>query len=315
MEKIVMEYVSFGRTNLNVSVMGLGCGGPSRIGQSTGSDEAESVRIIRTALDAGVNFLDTAEAYNTEAIVGNALQGIDRDKVVISTKKSYRKEISPQLVREGVEASLRKLQTDYIDIYSLHGVYAEHYPMLRDEILPTFFDLRAEGKIRFIGVTEMFNDDKTHQMMIDSLPDDLWDVAMIGFNILNQTARDTIFAKTIAQNVAVQIMFAVRRALSQPDKLRASVQTLIELGQLDAAEIDLENPLDFVLAESDATSIVDAAYRFCRYEPGVHVVLSGTGNPAHLQANIDSLCRPPLPEAVVAKLRYIFRNASAVTGQ
>lgn len=310
-----MDYVTFGRTGLNVSVMGLGCGGPSRIGQSTAKSEAESVAIIRRALDAGVNFIDTAEAYGTEGLVGEALRGVDRSKIVISTKKSYRKEISPELVRQGVEASLQKLQTDYIDIYSLHGVNPEHYPMLRDEILPTFHDLRSEGKIRFIGVTEMFNEDKTHQMMIDSFPDDPWDVAMIGFNILNQTARQHVFPGTIQRNVAVQIMFAVRRALSQRDKLIESLQQLIAAGQLDASEVDLENPLQFVLDESDATSMVDAAYRFCRYEPGVHVVLSGTGNPDHLQSNIDSLGKPPLPESVVQKLRHIFRNASDVTGQ
>jgi aryl-alcohol dehydrogenase-like predicted oxidoreductase len=187
--------------------------------------------------------------------------------------------------------------------------------MLRDEILPTFFELRAEGKIRFIGVSEMFNEDKRHQMMVDSLSDDVWDVAMIGFNILNQTARETVFPRTIEQGVAIQIMFAVRRALSQPEKLIAAVQELVDQGQIDPAEVDVQNPLRFVLEESDAVSIVDAAYRFCRYEPGVHVVLSGTGNPAHLQANIDSLCRPPLPDEVVHKLRHIFRNASAVTGQ
>jgi aryl-alcohol dehydrogenase-like predicted oxidoreductase len=295
--------------------MGLGCGGPSRIGQSSAKSEAESIAIIRSALDAGVNLLDTAEAYRTEALVGAALQGVDRTQIVISTKKSYRKEISPALVRAGVETSLKHLRTDYIDIYNLHGVHPDHYPMLRDEILPTFFDLRAEGKIRFIGVSEMFNDDKTHQMLIDSLPDNIWDVAMIGFNILNQTARQQVFPQTMEQNVAVQIMFAVRRVLSQPEKLVAAVQELINVGQVDPTEVDLANPLGFVLEESDATSIVDAAYRFCRYEPGVHVVLSGTGNPAHLQANIDSLCRPPLPDNVVQKLRHLFRNASAVTGQ
>ncbi|MEZ4663516.1 MAG: aldo/keto reductase [Caldilineaceae bacterium] len=187
--------------------------------------------------------------------------------------------------------------------------------MLRDEILPTFSQLRDEGKIRFIGVSEMFNEDKEHQMMVDSFPDDVWDVAMIGFNILNQTARAKVFPGTIKQNVAVQIMFAVRRALSQPDKLRESMQQLVDAGQVDPAEFDADDPLGFVLKESDATSIVDAAYRFCRYEPGVHVVLSGTGNPAHLQSNIDSLCKPPLPEGVVQKLRHLFRNASVVTGQ
>ncbi|RIK44759.1 MAG: aldo/keto reductase [Chloroflexi bacterium] len=310
-----MDYVTFGRTGLQVSVMGLGCGGPSRIGQSSGQDEAASIAIVRQALDAGVNFIDTAEAYRTETMVGAALAGVDRSKVVISTKKSYRKEIIPALVRQGLEESLRRLRTDYVDIYNLHGVSPADYRWLRDEILPTFFQLRDEGKIRFIGVSEMFNDDKTHQMLVDSLPDDVWDVVMVGFNILNQTARDKVFAQTQAQNVAVQIMFAVRRALSQRDKLVEALQILIDAGQLDPAEVDLNNPLGFVLEESDAASLVDAAYRFCRYEPGVHVVLSGTGNPAHLQANIESLSRPPLPEPVVQKLRYIFRNASAVTGQ
>lgn len=310
-----MDYVTFGRTGLQVSVMGLGCGGPSRLGQSTAKSEADSIAIIRHAVEAGVNFIDTAEAYHTEALVGKALAGMKRDQLVISTKKSYRKEISPALLRAGVETSLQQLQTDYIDIYNLHGVAQADYPMLRDEILPVFAQLRTEGKIRFIGVSEMFGEDKVHQMLLDSLPDDPWDVAMIGFNILNQTARQQVFPQTMAQNVAVQIMFAVRRALSQPEKLVAAVQELINVGQLDPAEIDLANPLGFVLAESDATSIVDAAYRFCRYEPGVHVVLSGTGDLAHLQANIASLCRPPLPEGVVQKLRHIFRNASAVTGQ
>jgi len=310
-----MDYVTFGRTGLRVSVMGLGCGGPSRLGQSTAKSEADSIAIIRHAVEAGVNFIDTAEAYHTEGLVGKALNGVARDQVVISTKKSYRKEISPALLRTGVETSLQQLQTDYIDIYNLHGVAAADYPMLRDEILPVFAQLRTEGKIRFIGVSEMFGEDKVHQMLLDSLPDDPWDVAMIGFNILNQTARQQIFPQTMRQNVAVQIMFAVRRALSQPEKLVAAVQELINVGQLDPAEIDLANPLGFVLAESDATSVVDAAYRFCRYEPGVHVVLSGTGDLAHLQANIASLCRPPLPEGVVQKLRHIFRNASAVTGQ
>ncbi len=312
-----MDYTTFGRTGLNVSVMGLGCGGPSRIGQSAEKSDAESIAIIHQALAAGVNFIDTAEAYRTETLVGAALKskGVARDKIVISTKKSYRREISPALVREGLEASLKRLGTDYIDIYNLHGVGPLDYARLRDEILPAFFQLRAEGKIRFIGVSEMFNDDKTHQMLRDSLPDDVWDVVMVGFNILNQTAREQVFPQTVAQDVAVQIMFAVRRTLSQPEKLVAALQTLIDQGQLDPTEVDMDNPLGFVFEESDATSLVDAAYRFCRYEPGVHVVLSGTGNPDHLQANIDSLCRPPLPEGVGQKLRHIFRHARAVTGQ
>lgn len=310
-----MDYTTFGRTGLHVSVMGLGSGGPSRIGQRTDRTEAESIAIIREAVDEGVNFIDTAEAYGTEPLVGEALQGIDRESIVISTKKSYRDEISPSLVRRGLEDSLRHLKTEYVDIYNLHGVVPADYARLRDEILPVFFQLRDEGKIRFVGVSELFGEDKKHQMLEESLRDDVWDVVMVGFNILNQTARDTVFPITQSQDVAVQIMFAVRRALSQRDRLVTALQELVDAGQLDPSEVDLSNPLAWVLDESDATSLVDASYRFCRYEPGVHVVLSGTGNLEHLRANIESLSRPPLPEAVVRKLRHIFRNASAVTGQ
>ena len=309
-----MDYVTFGRTGLNVSVMGLGCGGPSRIGISADKSEAESVDIVRRALDAGVNFIDTAEGYGTEGIVGKAIIRVPRDQVIISSKKSCNQEISPALVRQSIEVSLSRLRTDYIDVYNLHGVRPSQYVMLRDEILPTFVDLKNEGKIRFIGVSELFNVDMTHQMLLQSLPEDPWDVVMVGFNILNQSARD-LFHQTLEKNVAVQIMFAVRRVLSQPENLREAVQTLIEIGQIEADEIDIGDPLGFVLKESDATSVVDAAYRFCRYEPGVHVVLSGTGNPDHLQSNIDSLCRPPLPDPVVQKLRHIFRHTDAITGQ
>jgi len=309
-----MDYVTFGRTGLNVSVMGLGCGGPSRIGMSADKSEAESVDIVRRALDAGVNFIDTAEGYGTEGIVGKGIVSVPRDQVIISSKKSCSQKISPALVRQSIEVSLSRLRTDYIDVYNLHGVRPSQYVMLRDEILPTFVDLKNEGKIRFIGVSELFNVDMTHQMLLQSLPEDPWDVVMVGFNILNQSARD-LFQQTLEKNVAVQIMFAVRRVLSQPENLREAVQTLIEIGQIEADEIDIGDPLGFVLKESDATSVVDAAYRFCRYEPGVHVVLSGTGNPDHLQSNIDSLCRPPLPDPVVQKLRHIFRHTDAITGQ
>ena len=308
-----MDYIRFGRTELNVSVMGLGCGGPSRIGLSTDKKESESVSIIRRAFDAGINFVDTSEVYKTEGFIGEALQEVGRDKIVVSTKINYRGEFSPTRLREGLEGSLKRLNTDYIDIYNLHGVNPEDYAYLRNEILPTFEDLRNEGKIRFIGVTEMFGEDTHHEMLHLSLPDDFFDVVMVGFNILNQSARN-IFKLTQEKDVAVQLMYAVRRALSRPDILIKSIQTLIDECQLSPDDLDMEDPLGFVLEESDATSIVDAAYRFCRHEPGVHVVLSGTGNPAHLKSNIESLNRGPLPDALVEKLRRIFQHATAVNG-
>jgi L-galactose dehydrogenase len=154
-----------------------------------------------------------------------------------------------------------------------------------------------------------------HLMLQDALKDDVWDVMMVGFNLLNQTARETVLQPAMQQDVGILIMFAVRLALSRPERLRETLAQLIEQGQVDPADVDLDNPLSFAIGGSGGVDLPDVAYRFCNYEPGVHVTLSGTGNPAHLQANIDSFSRPPLPDAVVQRLKHIFRNSDSVTGQ
>ena len=81
-----MEYVTLGRTGLRVSIAGLGCGGFSRLGLGTGKSSAEAVALVRQALDMGVNLLDTAAAYGTEAVVGEAIKHVRREDVVIATK-------------------------------------------------------------------------------------------------------------------------------------------------------------------------------------------------------------------------------------
>ncbi len=310
-----MEYRTLGRTGLNVSVLGLGAGGPSRLGQRDDvNTEAESAAILQRGFDAGINFIDTAEAYKTEHIVGLALQGRDRDSIVISTKKRMgNNRIDPAEVEPALEESLRKLGTDHIDVYHLHGVAPDVYDYALNEIVPVLQTMQQAGKIRYIGITEAWNSDLQHETLIQAIKDDVWDVMMVGFNVLNQTARDTVLAPAIEKNTGILIMFAIRLALSREDRLLETVQSLIEQGQLDPADIDVENPLGFVLEE--APTIPDAAYRFCREEPGTHVILSGTGNPAHLQANIETFDRPPLSAPVIERLKHIFRNVDSVSGQ
>jgi aryl-alcohol dehydrogenase-like predicted oxidoreductase len=309
-----MQKVTLGRTGLEVTVMGLGCGGPSRVGKSTGKTEAESVYVVRQALDAGINFIDTAEAYGTEEIVGWAIRGLDRSSLVLSTKKRTRHQITPQGVQESLEASLRRLGTDYVDVYHLHGVVLEDYPYLLSEIVPVMQRLRDQGKLRFLGITELFGPDPQHAMLQRALHDDVWDVMMVGFNILNQSARERVFARTTEKEIGVLIMFAVRRALSRPERLAEVIEELVEKGQLDPQDIDREDPLGFLVHEGGAVSVMDAAYRFCRYEPGTHVILSGTGNPDHLRANVESFYRPPLPAEDRRRLEHIFRRVDSVSG-
>ena len=315
-----MQTTILGRTNLTVSRMGLGAGGHSRIGRNVGLTDAQSADLVRHALDHSVNFIDTAEGYGTEAIIGQALQGRDRTSVVLSTKKSTRHEqVTPDALRASLDQSLKHLGTDYIDLYNLHGVVPQDYAYLVNDIYPALQKAQQQGKIRFVGLSEMFNEDFEHTMLQQALADDLWDVLMVGFNLLNQTARANVFAQAITQNVGIQIMFAVRKALSNPDNLREFTDALVKKGQIDPADLRLSSGRsldafpDFLLSE--APSLPDAAYRFCRDEPGVHVVLSGTGNAAHLNANLASFARPPLTQETRNRLIHIFRRVNSTTGQ
>ena len=310
-----MDYTILGRTGLKVSKMGVGCGGPSRVGQRTGKTMEESIAIIDHALKSGINFIDTAEVYKTEKIVGKAIENHERENLVISTKKSTWRNIQPSNLKKSVERSLRNLGTEYIDIYHLHGVILQDYEFLKSEIAPLLLEMRDQGIIRFIGITERFNSDPQHSMLRRALEDDIWDVMMVGFNILNQSARERVLVKAIEKEIGILVMFAVRLALSKPQRLKECIDELIEKKQIESFEIENDNPLGFLLHERGAVSIVDAAYRFCRSEPGIHVILSGTGNMVHLQANIKSFLRPPLPHEDLTRLKKIFRKVDSISGQ
>jgi len=286
-----MEYTTLGRTGLKVSVMGIGCGGPSRIGQTAGISEEESVAIVKHGLNSGINFIDTAEVYRTEKIVGKAIKDFNREDLVISTKKSTWGNISPRDVLKSFERSLNNLGTDYVDIYHLHGVILQDYDHLYAEIVPTLLEMRDQGRIRHLGITERFNPDPNHSMLQRALQHDEWDVMMVGFNILNQSARGRVLKKAIEDNIGILIMFAVRLALSRPKRLKECIRELIKANQIKPSEIDVDNPLGFLVQNGGVENIVDAAYRFCRYEPGTHVILSGTGNLDHLKENIQSILK------------------------
>jgi aryl-alcohol dehydrogenase-like predicted oxidoreductase len=316
-----MDYVTLGRTQLRVSVMGLGCGGHSRLGLATGKTEAEAENIVREALALGVNFIDTAEAYGTEEVVGRALAGTAREQVVLSTKAGVgwkeRRSTGAEL-KERAEASLRRLRTDYLDVYHLHGVSADDYPYAQAELVPALQALQAEGKIRFPGITEQFINDPGHRMLALALADGWCDVVMVGFSLLNQSARERVLADTRRQNIGTLCMFAVRRALSQPEALRSlmadlAARDLID-SQIDSQAFDPADPLGFLTADGLASSVPDAAYRFCRWEPGMDVVLSGTGNVDHLEANAASLLRPALPDATIERLRHLFARVDSISG-
>ena len=312
-----MEQVILGRTGLRVGVMGLGAGGHSRLGQARGKSESDSIAVVRRALELGANLIDTAEAYGTEPIVGQALQGVPRDSYVLSTKKSPRTKerlISGDELIAGVDASLQRLGVEYLDIFHMHGVKVHEYEHVRSEHIPALLKLRDQGKIRWIGITESFSEDPTHQGLLAAMQDDVWDVMMIGFNLLNQSARELLLPHTQAKQIGTLCMFAVRRALTQPDAVKEVVDQLVAEGKIDLNGYNADAPLDFLTASGIASSLAEAAYRYCRHEPGIDVVLSGTGSIEHLEENARSLQMPPLPPAAVARVNQLFAGVDSVSG-
>jgi aryl-alcohol dehydrogenase-like predicted oxidoreductase len=222
---------------------------------------------------------------------------------------------TPDDVQHGLEESLKRLGTDCVEIYHLHGVLAEQYEYAHEQLVPALLKLREQGKIRFLGVTEAFARDTAHHMMSRAVLDDCWDVVMVGFNILNQSARERVFVHTRSKDIGVLNMFAVRDALSQPAKLQQAFAELVRQGAVEPDEVDLNEPLAFLTRDGAAHSLPDAAYRFCREEPGIHVVLSGTGNVRHLEENVASILRPPLPPEVRRRLIQMFAGVDTVSGQ
>lgn len=148
-----------GQQGLEVSAIGLGCMGMSHA--YVGSDEAESIRTVHRALELGCNFLDTAEVYGpftNEELLGRALAG-RREEAIIATKFGFAignsdrngTDSRPEHIREVVEASLRRLQTDYIDLLYQHRVD----PLVPiEDVAGTVGDLVREGKVRFFGLSE-----------------------------------------------------------------------------------------------------------------------------------------------------------------
>jgi aryl-alcohol dehydrogenase-like predicted oxidoreductase len=310
-----MDYVTLGRTGLQVSVAGLGCGGFSQLGLAQGKSEADAIAIIRQAIELGVNLFDTAAAYGTEGVLGRAIKSVRREEVVVCTKAPFsfsNPHSTPKGIVASLDKSLRQLDTDHIDVYQLHGVPPVAYDHALNDLAPVLLREKEKGKFRHLGITETAPHDPEHQTLNRAAQDGVWDVVMVGFHMMHQNARDRVFPLTRANRVGTLLMFAVRNIFSQPERLRVTVHDLAAAGEVPQWLADSADPLGFLIHPAGASAIPDAAYRFVRHEPGVDVVLFGTGDPEHLRTNIASILKPPLPEADRAQLLALFGHLVGV---
>ena len=307
-----MKYRTLGRTGLKVSIMGIGGGGPTQLGQKTGVGQAGVNRLVRRALDLGINFFDTAAAYGeSETILGTALEGIPRDEYVLATKfhahRGKDELVSPGDVVDSVTRSLQRLQVDYVDILQWHGVRPHHYGDAIPKLWPTVEKLKEQGLFRFIGISETYAEDHKHEMFAQALADDLFDTAMVGYNLLSPTPEHEILPKCAKLNVGVICMVAVRRALARAEVLKERIAYAKAKGLIAPDALDDEDPLGW-LVTGDVTSLPAAGYKYVNAHPAMGVVLSGTANVDHLEENVNAILGPPLPDEHMARLRSVFGN-------
>ena len=317
-----MQYRSLGRTGLQVSLAALGTGGPSQLGQSSGLVPSQQTELVRKALDLGINLFDTSVLYgHSEEILGRALAGIPRDSYILSTKwghattwspqgmglKDGEIEKDPQALARSVEQSLQRLKTDSIDIMNFHGLRPDQYSLVVDRFAPVMKRLQEQGKIRFIGMTERFIADPTHEtaaMAIRTDPD-LWDTVMLKYGILNQVARKEVFPLALKNNIGVINMAAVRIKLPDPTLLQELMSQWKQRGLIPHDSLPDMNPLDWLI-HNEVTSVIHAGYRFAADHPAVSTVLTGTANVDHLLQNTQALDAPPLPESDKQRLVDLF---------
>jgi L-galactose dehydrogenase len=151
-------------------------------------------------------------------------------------------------------------------------------------------------------------------MLTRALRDPAWEVFMVGFHMLHQGARERVFAHTQPKGIGTLLMFAVRSIFADPPRIAREMKALAAKGLVEKWLIETDDPLGFLIHEAGAANIIEAAYRYARHEPGVDVVLFGTGSAEHLRENVAALLKPPLPEADRAKLRALFGHLSLGIG-
>lgn len=329
-----MIYNQLGRTGLKVSAIGVGAGGPSRLGASYGRMPDDAIRLIRFAIERGINVIDTATTYGTEEIVGRAIEDC-RHNVILSTKAALgpyfgrvdgKRNVarlaarlgevagfvaSGRMIEQRVNSSLRHLNTDYIDLFNLHTVTPEQYGSAVERVVPALVRLKEAGKIRWIGITEAFPRDRSHKMLARAVNEGAFDSIMIGFNALDQSGKP-IAARAQQNRKGVIAMCAVR-AFRKQESLQVVMDRLVASGCIEKNDGDAGR-LVSLLTTNGVSSLPEAAIRFCRHELKPSVILCGTGDRAHLDADVKACQAEPLPEVVSAEFRRLFSKLISPTG-
>ncbi len=288
-----MNYRPLGRTGIKVSPY---CLGAMMFGGVANPDHDECVRMIHTALDAGINFIDTADRYNngeSEEVVGKALKG-RRDEVVLATKvfgpmgdDPNRRGGSRRWLTRAVEDSLRRLQTDYIDLYQLHRPVPDTDI---EETLSVLTDLMREGKVRAIGASTFpASDIVDAQWVAERRGLARFRTEQPPYSILNRSIERDVLPTCQRFGMGVMTWSPLakgmltgkyRKGEPTPDSLRAKFMPKAMSDETSLEKVEQLIPL----AESANMSLMHMALAFVVAHPAVTSAIIGPRTPEHLDS-------------------------------
>jgi aryl-alcohol dehydrogenase-like predicted oxidoreductase len=318
-----MQLRIFGRTGMQLSVLGFGCGAVG--GLMVRGDPADQERTIARAIAAGVNYFDTAVQYGdgaSEENLGRVLQKLKPADVVVGTKVRVPPgESIADAVTASLEGSLARLGLDRVDIFHLHnpitetgGETALSVRQVLDDVVPAFERLRQQGKIRFLGITAL-GDTAALRQVIDT---NAFDSAQIVYNMLNPSAGEELpqnypaqdygrlFDYTKAAGVGVVgIRVLAGGALSgsaERHPIAGPAPEPIGSAMSYNADIERARRLLPLVKEGYATTLTEAATRFALSHPAIGTLLVGMATPQQFEDALAAVEKGPLPRAALDRL-------------
>jgi aryl-alcohol dehydrogenase-like predicted oxidoreductase len=323
-----METRVFGRSGLLVSVLGFGCGAVG--GLMVRGSAADQDRAIGLALAAGVNYFDTAVQYGngtSETNLGRVLAAQKPAEVYVGTKVrvpsgSFR-DIGGEIARS-IDGSLGRLGMDHVDIFHLHnpitvkgGGETLSVAQVKDDVVPVFENLRAAGKIRFLGITAV-GDTEALQDVIDA---ELFDSAQVSYNMLNPSAATALPPNYPAQDYGrlfdrtqkagtgvVGIRVLAAGALSGTAERHPTASAPPEpIGSAHSYEMDLERARRLMPLVTDgyAGSLAEAAIRFAISHPAMGTILVGMATVSEFEGSLAAVLKGPLSQEALARLNEL----------
>jgi L-galactose dehydrogenase/L-glyceraldehyde 3-phosphate reductase len=331
-----MEQRILGRTGASVSVLGFGCGAVG--GLMVRGAPADQERAVARALEAGINYFDTAPSYGngaSEENLGRVLKSLNPE-IFLSTKftvlPEHRKNLADGIA-QSLEQSLRRLGRDHVDLLQLHNRIASggsdrplEASMVLQQVVPVLEDLRKQGKIRFFGITALGDTRALHQV-VDA---GAFDTAQICHNLLNPSSTTALQANFPAQDfeklairahasgmgtIGIRVLAGgALSGLETRHPIGADSVDPIASGPDYRADAARAHAFQALVAAGYARSLIEAALRFAFASEAMTTVLVGTSTLDQLETAIASANKGPMTRAALDEAARLWRNIAGALG-